>query len=42
MRRHFVVIVGRWKFENWHLYRRTQHVAAKKASVRWVSWDRVF
>jgi hypothetical protein len=41
MHRHFCLIVGRWKLENWRLYRLTEHHSAKKASNRWVMWDRI-
>jgi hypothetical protein len=42
MHRHFLIVVGRWKFENWHLYRYTQHCSAKKPKqIRWMMWDRI-
>jgi hypothetical protein len=42
MHRHFLIVVGRWKFENWRLYRKTEHVDAKTrgAKARWWMWDR--
>jgi hypothetical protein len=39
--RHFLIVVGRWKFENWHLYRLREHVAVKNIAVRWRMWDLV-
>jgi hypothetical protein len=43
MHRHFVAIVGRWKLENWHVYRYTEHRDAKTGGekARWWMWDRV-
>jgi hypothetical protein len=38
--RHFVIIFGRWKFYNWHLYCYREHHNAK-GNVRWAMWDRV-
>ena len=43
MRRYLCVIIGDWKFENWHLYRWTEHVDAKTGGkkARWHMWDKV-
>lgn len=40
MHRHFLVVVGQWKFENWHLYRlgTTQNRTGK---YTWKVWRRV-
>lgn len=40
--RYFCVIVGRWKVENWRLYRLRLHVDAKTHGLkaRWYMWDR--
>jgi hypothetical protein len=38
MHRHFVIVVGRWKFENWHLYRLCWH-RNHNGKVRWQLWD---
>ena len=40
MHRHFLIVVGPWKFENWHLYRLRPHTN-KKRNARWLMWDRV-
>lgn len=40
-RLHFCVVVGGWKFENYHLYRWTRHCAVKKPGIVWHTWDRV-
>lgn len=39
--RHFCIVWGTWKFENWHLYRLRTHRAVRKPSVRWVMWNKV-
>lgn len=47
--RHFLIVIGRWKFENWHLYREAQIVVRyrkgpKKGQVavrRW-DWKKIF
>ncbi len=39
--RHFLIVVGEWKFENWHLYRQRQHHAVKDPKIRWYAWDLV-
>lgn len=36
--RHFLIVIGRWKFEDWHLYRLRWHFGRKN---RWQMWDRV-
>jgi hypothetical protein len=38
--RHFCVIWGRWKFENWRLFRLTEH-SNRSGQVRWRMWDKV-
>lgn len=41
--RHCCIVIGRWKLENWHLYRFAEHVDAKTRGkkARWSMWDRV-
>lgn len=40
--RHLCIVVGGWKFENWHLYRYRRHRSARKPdAVQWFMWDRV-
>lgn len=41
--RHFCVIVGRWKLENWHVYRYNGHSDARTGGLkaRWTTWDRI-
>jgi hypothetical protein len=39
MHRHFLVVVGNWKFQNWHLYRLTP-CANHDGTVRWSMWVR--
>jgi hypothetical protein len=39
--RHFLVVVGKWKFENWRLYRLREH-RNHNGKVRWTMWDRCF
>lgn len=41
MHLHFLIVVGSYKFENWHLYRFRQHRAVKNKSVCWRMWDRL-
>jgi hypothetical protein len=43
MHRHLKIIVGRWKLEDWHVYRYTEHVDAKTGGnkARWMMWDRI-
>lgn len=38
MNRHFVIVVGRWKFENWRLYQLREH-HNHNGKVRWHMWD---
>lgn len=38
MTRHFLIRWGRWKFENWHLYRLSPH-QNHDGKARWVMWD---
>lgn len=38
--RHFCVILGDWKFEDWHLYRWRRHVA-RSGQVSWWDWERL-
>lgn len=38
--RHFLVVVGNWKFENWRLYRLREH-QNHSGKVRWHMWDKV-
>lgn len=42
MHRHFIIVLGTWKFENWRVYRYRQHRDAKTngAKARWMMWDR--
>lgn len=42
--RHCCIVVGRWKLENWRLYRYTEHRDAKTKGAKaiWWMWDRVF
>lgn len=44
MHRHFCVVIGRWKFVDWHLYHYNEHRDAKTngKKARWWMWDRVF
>jgi hypothetical protein len=39
--RHFVLIIGGWKFEDWHLYRWCGHRSARNPTIAWYDWDRV-
>ena len=41
MRRHFKVIIGNWKFSDWHLYRWTKHWSKKKVDNIWHTWDKI-
>jgi hypothetical protein len=43
MHRHLKIIVGRWKLEDWRLYRYTEHRDAKTGGkkARWMMWDRI-
>jgi len=36
--RYFLVRIGTWKFENWHLYR---YVQTGNSKYRWMKWQRV-
>jgi hypothetical protein len=38
--RHFLIVVGRWKLENWHLYCLRPH-QNRSGRARWTMWDRV-
>jgi hypothetical protein len=38
--RHLCIVVGTWKFENWHLYRYREHRNVKGTS-RWMMWDKI-
>jgi len=38
--RHFLIVVGRWKFENWGLYCGRPH-QNHSGQERWVMWDPV-
>jgi len=38
--RHFLIIVGRFKFENWHLYRHVDK-QSKSGKAQWWTWERV-
>jgi hypothetical protein len=39
--RHFLCVWGRWKFENWRLYRQVQRHSKGNAANRWMTWDLV-
>ena len=39
--RHFLIVVGDWKFENWHLYRLGWTHSRGKESNRWRVWKRM-
>jgi hypothetical protein len=41
--RHLCIVIGRWKLENWHVYRYTEHRDAKTGGrkARWMMWDRI-
>lgn len=41
MHRYCCIVVGRWKLQDWHLFRLRPHHAAKQPSIRWLGWDRV-
>lgn len=41
MHRHFLAVVGNWKFENWHLYRYIRTHAVKHPNVTSMTWRRV-
>lgn len=41
MTRHFVIVLGSWKFENWRLYRYRQHTN-KKGNAVWHTWDYIW
>ncbi len=41
MHRHFLVVVGQWKFEGWHLYHYVQ-TSNVKGNVTWMKWERIF
>ena len=40
MHRYFCVVVGRWKFTNWHLYRDRDH-QSRDGKSRWRMWDKI-
>lgn len=40
MHRHFLIVCGAWKFENWRLYRLREH-SNHNGKVRWRMWDGV-
>ena len=39
--RHFLIVVGDWKFVNWHLYRNAWTHSVKDPNNRWRKWERV-
>lgn len=39
--RYCCIIIGRWMWRDWHLYRDKEHVSARNAAIRWRMWDRV-
>lgn len=41
MHKHFLIVLGNWKFENWHLYRLREH-CNHNGKVRWRMWDQFF
>lgn len=41
MHRYFLIVLGNWKLENWHVYRQRRHYSAKQPAVSWLMWDRV-
>lgn len=36
--RHFLVRIGTWKIENWHLY---HYIDVSNAKYKWKKWKRV-
>lgn len=40
MHRHFLIVVGWWKFENWHVYHYTK-TGNIKGNITWWKWRRV-
>jgi len=38
--RHFVCVLGRWKLENWRVYRQRVHTN-RAGNARWLMWDKV-
>jgi len=42
MRLHFKIVIGRWMFSDWHLYRYTFHCSVKRpAELYWMNWDKI-
>ena len=41
MKIYVLIIIGRWKLENWHLYRRIDRAAVKHPNVTWQEWKLV-
>lgn len=39
--RYFLIVVGTWKFEDWHLYRYVRTYAARNPSISSMSWERI-
>jgi hypothetical protein len=39
--KHFCCVWGRWKLENWHLYRYREHQAVNNPGIRRHDWDRL-
>lgn len=39
--RRFQIVWGGWMFEDWHLYRWRERVAALNPNIRWYDWVRV-
>lgn len=43
MNRFFCIVIGPWKFEDFHLYRWvTKRSAKNPLSIYWFDWKRVF
>lgn len=36
------IVLGRWKFENWRLYRRRLHHSRGNPKNQWWAWDAWF
>lgn len=42
MHRYCVIVVGRWKVENWHIYRWIEKKALRNPStIKWHDWERI-
>jgi len=38
---HFQIVIGKWKFENWHFYR-LKICTNVSGKYRWRNWSRIF